>query len=747
MSKNVTNKSKYFNFINKFIDALNDSSLKLQKNEIYYELYYKMYNGRHAMLYNLFKFSIEIICEILNKLIDALNKRKLSFYNHLLDKDNNITIFLILSKIYFDYKNEDIYNVIKKIEFRNYYLLGNDCLYLINVIGNKELLSIFKILFEKKVSIELNLRIESIINKCLYSQSLKFIKFIYSQDLDFDFIGSTFKNPIYTSFHLCYCADSNDKNKYKELQKIFNFIVDFYLKKNILMFYQYDDYKNTIFHKIFNCLGNMDSKDCNLKKNKTNNHNLNSDTTNSNTINTTNSTNSINSPNSPNSINSTNSTNSINSANSTKSTNTINSINILVEFLKRIDNIIKIDYSAINIYIENVSYFVVKFIFKCFKSKIILEHLKNTKFIEIISKNTIHFLPENELKKLEKLSKKDNYFLDLYNNCRLFTKEYYISDINIPIIDQEHDINYNISNNNIIDGTLIYFGLLLKKYANIATIPIIKNKFAFIDSNLISEYDKIYKLILDLPIPNILPFIIQWEQSDKFFICSKLSDCIKEIIKKKEKKFIILILTKKILFDGEYIVEQNIVDKDSSLIHVILLIYFCEENTWYIFDPSGKYESTNDYMYGTLSLLFNEISSPKIVYSNILVQQFVDARHFFDHPYNLQNDPVGYCSYILLWYIEIILSNYKKNMNIIDLLNKTTDHVLVKSSSFRNYMRNYAHYLENMKVDYYKSLNNKKDFTKINQMYFHIKDYDFYKTLEYSQIIKELFKHLFVSDE
>jgi hypothetical protein len=354
-------------------------------------------------------------------------------------------------------------------------------------------------------------------------------------------------------------------------------------------------------------------------------------------------------------------------------------------------------------------------------------------YIDLLKTKNIDYELKNyndkNCKKYVKEKDKD-IFKQLKNNKNNNDNKKYNINSLLDINNKNEPKNYGLFNSDSVHY-MLYVKYLENKYDNIYIPKITYNKK---DHKNVIFYNKINKYFLnkethflDSLLTDLLelfysyhPSTIIWCNEDVHYISPKLGNVLKKNIKENHR-YVLLKIT--------------IILNNGDGLHAGCLLYDKHKKNAWRFEPYGmtnynnidnKYEKTIDYYLENIL---------KDVYGKI---NYYDPDKYLNS-YNFQlisrdeekknmnlGDPGGYCLAWTIWFIELILSHQKND--IIELLNNffnknNIDKILTEeekkdtksSNYYLDYIRRYAHKLDNEKNKLLKSKG--------------IRDYDIYKSV------------------
>lgn len=185
--------------------------------------------------------------------------------------------------------------------------------------------------------------------------------------------------------------------------------------------------------------------------------------------------------------------------------------------------------------------------------------------------------------------------------------------------------------------------------------------------------------------PGLINHVIVWKNNENYFFSPYIIQGIHETLNKfPTTRFILLKLT---IISNAYSNHANIIIMDIKNKYVER------------FDPYGvvpfvKGPEIDNLMESFFSEYFPTFKylSPSKIINSISFQIFSDERNEKNH---IENDPNGFCVAWCLWYLETRI----KNINIYpkSLIKRTVVQINKNETKFKDYIRNYANYLDNEK--------------------------------------------------
>ena len=177
-------------------------------------------------------------------------------------------------------------------------------------------------------------------------------------------------------------------------------------------------------------------------------------------------------------------------------------------------------------------------------------------------------------------------------------------------------------------------------------------------------------------------------------VSNKLINDIKKCLKNKNTNFIVIYLT----LAEEYFDKDNIL---SSQGHANILIFDVKRNEVERFEPHGQVY--NDWIDKILIDYFIQKNIIKdksqyikpLDYCPVMGFQNIDA--FVEYHEHAIGDPGGFCSMWSFWYADLRLSNPNKTRE--EVVRKSMLLIKKKSQSFKNFIRSYAIFMNNIIKD------------------------------------------------
>ena len=262
-----------------------------------------------------------------------------------------------------------------------------------------------------------------------------------------------------------------------------------------------------------------------------------------------------------------------------------------------------------------------------------------------------------------------------------------------------------------IREVLIYSLYLLDKHKKDLTIPI---KDTYIQDLFSLDLKKTTDIMLqtsDIYHPEILDYIIFWEDKDNYYISPNLFKLINKSIEKNKKKNIFLYLS---------------IGSPDTMLHANIIYIDISQKTIERFDPYGNIEQ--DFSLNLDDIFkkeFSRINNFKYIGSSFMgVTAFQTISRETDIHRKKIGDLGGFCLAWCMWYIELRLKNSDLDPN--SLVNKTIKKMIKENIDFIDFIRNYANNLDKYLRNFLKKSGIKKKniYNKIhtNKEYALIKD-------------------------
>lgn len=338
---------------------------------------------------------------------------------------------------------------------------------------------------------------------------------------------------------------------------------------------------------------------------------------------------------------------------------------------------------------------------------------ENEEFILFIATNNLNIMKEkvnqkninkmikNIFKKEDSIpeNKKDNLKIDLANN---------------------KSFAYYSTYEATLREVLIYSIYLLEKYKKHLTIPI---KDSYVQDLFSLDLKKTTDIILqksDIYHPEILDYILFWEDKDNYYISDNLFNLINSSIKEYPNKNIFLYLS---------------IGSPETMLHANIIYIDIKNKQIERFDPYGNIEK--NYIDGIDAILgkeFLKLDKFKYVGTSYMgVTSFQTISQETDIHKKKFGDLGGFCLAWCIWFIELRLKNPKIETKI--LVEKTIKKMIKNKIEFIEFIRNFAASLDKYlrkfiqkagvrKKNLYNQIHTSEDYHKIkNKIYEEFKNF------------------------
>jgi len=349
---------------------------------------------------------------------------------------------------------------------------------------------------------------------------------------------------------------------------------------------------------------------------------------------------------------------------------------------------------------------------------IFIKNLENLSVINYISEEEkedfVLFIATNNLK----LEKKTVNEANIKKTIEImFKKEDSVPEslkekIDIDLVNKQSFAYYSTYEATIRE-VLIYSIYLLNKYKKHLTIPI---KDSYVQDLFSLDLRKTTDIMLqktDIYHPEILDYILFWEDKDNYYISDNLFNLIENMIK-KDKRNIFLYLS---------------IGSPETMLHANVIYIDLKNKQIERFDPYGNIEKEySDNIDNVLGKEFSKIDGFKYIGTSYMgVTSFQTISRETDIHRKKFGDLGGFCLAWCIWFIELRLKNPDIDSKV--LVEKTIKKMIKNKIEFIEFVRNYASALDKYlrkflqksgikKKNIYNQLHNNEDYHKIkNKIY------------------------------